>query len=192
MIMNKLATGITIVAIATTAISVPAKADNKDLTTLLAILAGGLVIHEVIDNKKDRKKTEATVKREKYKKRDKRVTHQHRNGEWYTHESMEELRYYHSKEGRRDRRLKRERDRRRDWDRDESRRDRDHFGFPIQDRITELPIPNKCNHTLRGRFGQSTQGVSRKCLRKHGYKINKNGRVMHRGYRGLSARPTLF
>jgi hypothetical protein len=29
-------------------------------------------------------------------------------------------------------------------------------------------------------------------LRKHGYKVRKNGRVTHHNYQGLFARPTLF
>ena len=178
MILNKLAAGVTAFAIATTAISVPAKADNKDITTLLAILAGGLVIHEIIDNKKDRKREDVTVTRDKHKKRrDKRIKHKHRDGEWYTHRNLAELQYYHSKAGRDDRR-------------------RDRHGrvidAPIQDTHFELPLPNKCRRTLTGRFGSSKDGMSGKCLRNKGYKVSKSGRVTHPDYRKRSAYPRLF
>jgi hypothetical protein len=179
MIMNKLATGITAIAIATTAISVPAKADNKDLTKLLAVLAGGLVIHEIVDKKKDRKAAEASAQRERHKKpRDKRITHQHRNGEWYTHRNMEELRHYHSKKGRYERRHR--------------RTDKNRLAPPVQDRFFQLSMPNRCERTLSGRFGQTKHGMSRRCLRKFGYIIEKNGRVTHPNHPNRAARPTLF
>lgn len=192
MILNKLAAGITAIAIATTAVSIPANAKNKDRTTLLAILAGGLVINELVDKKKGRKQATVTQARHDYKPpRDKRITHQHRNGQWYTHDNMAELRSYHNRD--------RRRDKGRDWDRDRTTRDYrfdrrpDHvIPRPIQDRISKLPIPKKCHRTKHGRFGQAKHGVSRKCLRKRGYRINNHGVVSHHKWPGLRSRPNLL
>jgi hypothetical protein len=205
MFMNKLATGITAIAIATTAISVPAKADNKDIQTLLAILAGGLVINEIIDNKKDRNKSTTSIKRDDYKKpRDQRVTHQHSDGKWYTHRNMEEMRAYHAKKAKRARERARElakreeerrkRDRLRIKSKRDDKRDRNpnsFFKLPIQDTVHTLPLPKQCRRTLHSRFGQKTHSLSRKCLRKNGYRVSKKGNVTHSDYRGISARPNL-
>jgi hypothetical protein len=202
MILNKLAAGVTAIAIATTAISVPAKADNKDLQTLLAILAGGLVINEIIDNKKDRKKVTTSVKRDDYKKpRDKRITHQHRNGEWYTHQNMEELRYYHSKAGRRDRRHDWEYDRDSDRTARDGRRDRKPERVvrrPIQDdilkveRVKKLPLPDRCRREIQKRNGKVKHGYSQRCLQKRGYRIDAHGNVTHHKWSWLTRRPRLM
>jgi hypothetical protein len=187
MILNKLAAGVTVLAIATTAMSVPAKAKNKDLNTLLAILAGGLVINEIIDNKKDRKREATTVTHDEYTPpRDKRVTHQHRDGQWYTHADLAELRSYHRND--------RHRDTDRNWDHD----DRHEYHpdrltrRPIQDRVSKLPIPKKCRRNKRDALGQNIHGVSRKCLHKRGYRINRKGVVSHHKWPGLRRRPNLL
>jgi hypothetical protein len=194
MILNKLAAGVTAIAIATTAMSVPAKAKNNDLTTLLAILAGGLVVKEVVDKRKDRKRERVTVTRDDYndykKPRDKRIKHKHRNGQWYTHADLAELRWYHRKDRHHKRDHDLDHDRNNSWGRDQ-KPDR-MITLPIQDEIRKLPIPKKCHRTLNSRFGQVKHGVSRRCLQKRGYRINRNGVVSHHKWKGLRSRPILF
>ncbi|GEM_PF-2576612 len=197
MILNKLAAGVTIVAIATTALSIPANAKNKELNTLLAILAGGLIINEVIDNKKEAKASTSPRRDEYRKPRDKRITHQHRNGQWYTHDDMAALRWYHRA------------DRRHDWkhDKDSDRTARDgrrdkkprrlqpgpvHDDFFKVERVKKLPLPDRCRREIQKRNGKVKRGYSQRCLQKRGYRIDAYGNVTHHKWSWLTRRPRLM
>ena len=83
--LNKFATGIVIAAISITAVSAPAKAD-KEFNRLVAIIAGGLIINEIIKDKRD----------DRYESKE--VRHRHGDGRWHTHASREEAdRHYKKK-----------------------------------------------------------------------------------------------
>lgn len=177
--LNKLAAGIVTVAIAATAINAPANAkQNKELNTLLAILAGGLVINEIIDRKKDRAEQAATIAPRKYRKypRDTSVRHQHRDGRWQTHQSRADLEWYH----RNDRDLIFDRDR---------KPDPKHRRPNV--RAEKLPMPDRCERTIRKRNGKKIKAFSERCLRKMGYRVSNDGVVSHRKWRSLTRRPNL-
>lgn len=182
MTLNKLAAGIVITAIATTAISAPVKAkDNKELTTILAILAGGYVIHELADKRK--KRSRETVVTPPKPRRDTSITHQHRDGTWYTHSSMADLKRYHRhKRNQRDGRA---------IDMFNGLNN-DHHNRPIHGQLKKLPMPKKCERTVRLRNGKIKRAYRERCLLKNGYKVDRHGVVTHRNWRWLSRRPNLI
>lgn len=88
MILNKFAAGLVATAIGVTAISAPAKAD-EDFNALLAIVAGGLIINEIVKND-DKEKNAAANYTNGYE-------HRHSNGNWHTHKYKKRERHYHKK-----------------------------------------------------------------------------------------------
>jgi hypothetical protein len=180
--LNKLATGIVAAAIAVTTASVPAKAD-EDFNKLLAIIAGGLVINEIVKNKDD--STSATSYK---KKRTRTVTHRHDDGTLYTHPSQRHFENYHKDDHlRRDNRY----DRDAYWDRS----DRGTRRHPIQDRIDHfdrLPMPEKCRRVVRTKKNKKLIAYSKRCLKKHKYRVDKKGLVRHSRWPGKVFKPNLI
>jgi hypothetical protein len=185
--LNKLGLGIVAAAITATAISGPAKAEtNKELNTLLILLGGGLVINEIMDRKKDRgnKVTNETVYHDRDRHRDTSITHRHDDGRWYTHNSKADLNWYHRND--RNRRLESGivADRDSTYDRSNRKSKRKH--------ADKLPMPKKCERTVRLRNGDRKKAYNQRCLKKRGYKVTKRGNVSHPKWPRLLRRPNLI
>lgn len=177
--LNKLATGVIATAFAVTAMSIPAKAD-EDFNKLLAILAGGLVINEIVKDK-DRSETNRAD--------DKSIRHRHSDGRWHTHPNQRHYDAYHK--SRRDDHGRKDRD-------DHYKRDKRKTGkrigvlHPIQDRIKKLPLPKSCSRKVRTKNHGQISAYAERCLEKHGYRVDRSGKVTHKKWRGLSRRPNLI
>jgi len=177
MILNKFATGIVATAIGLTAISAPAKA-NDDIGKLLALLAGGYVVSEII---KDKKEDKQVAKREKTH-RDTGYTHRHKDGTWHTHKSYEHAKRYHDKHDRAE-----EKKRKTVRAAPNPRK-----VIPAQNRLAKLPLPKSCRRTIQLRNSKSIRAMSKRCLHKHHYRISNNGTVTHRRYPSMYRRPNLI